>query len=319
VLHYWLENNLIKSIVLLLLFWAVILQTQTLEISEQRDNYDLQLIRFYLEKNEYETVVNYIEYLEQENYVSDSLKYYQALSYKGLRNWEKTSELFSLLIIHSPNEALKDLSLSQLEDCLSRLEIINRIEIISEIINELKDDDYRINLLFLLAEIYEEAHLFEEANDVYNTILSETEAQEKFQLDLKIAANYIFLKDYNSALTILDPIISLQDSLLNENALFLCYIANYTLNRVDTARNCLIQLYLHYPHHKNRNEIINSLAEILFQEKHYLISWYLYHDLRRISNPSQAYNIDLQIRKIKKLISTESELPDQFKYLSPDF
>jgi len=308
-----------KSIVLFFLFGAVILQAQTTDISKKTDNYDLQLIRFYLEKNEYGTVVNYIEYLEQENYVSDSLKYYQALSYKGLKEWEKAVEIFSLLIIHSPDKELKDLILSQLEDCLSQLEISNRIEKISSLINDLKDDEYRVNLLFLLAGVYEEAHLFEEANDVYNTILNETEAQEKFQLDLKIAANYIFLKEYNSALTILEPIISLQDSLLNENALFLCYIANYTLNRVSVARNYLIQLYLQYPHHINRNEIISSLAEILFHERQYLISWFLYNELRTISNASQSYNIDLQIQKIKELISTETELPNQFKYLIPDF
>jgi hypothetical protein len=316
VQHYWLDHKFV--LIFAILFCSLGITAQEIDEPASELDYNLQVVKFYFEKQEYETVLNYIDDLNKESYVTDSLKYYQALSYDGLGRGIEASDVYSNLLIHSFDKDLNRRILTHLELSLQDLPVSFRIDKISQILNELRTDDQRTDLLFMLAEIYEEAHFFEEANDVYRTILSEVDAIEQFTLDFKIAANFIFLKDYESALNILEPIVSLQDSVLNKDALFLSFLANHSLNRFNEARLDLIELYQNYPEHNKRFEILSALADIYFQDRSYIASWFILEELMTISDASQLYLIEKKIVKIKELISEEGDLPPQFQNFKLD-
>ena len=173
--------------------------------------------------------------------------------------------------------------------------------------------------MFIIAEIYEKNQLFGEANDVYRTILRETAYEDSITLELKIATNHIFLKEYNESLQILKPIIALQDYVINENALFYHYIANYSLQQFKAAKTSILTLYLHYPEHSNRHEIIKGLAELYEIEHQYLRSWYLLNELYYLSNDAQKFNINRDISRIKKMLVQDTLSIDQFKDFKPVF
>jgi len=217
------------------------------------------------------------------------------------------------------DNSLIELIIPDFKLCIDNIDTSDQIEKISDILNDIRNDDFRLEMLFILAAIYEDTHFFEEANDVYKTILAETNIKEQFNVDLKIAANHILLKEYTEALEILDPIITVQDSVLNKDALFYSYIANLSLNNIDVAKLQLITLYTDFPEHTARGEIVESLADIFFLEKQYIMSWFLLNELKLISDPSKNFHIDKKIDQIRALIGSEELIQDQFQLLTPKF
>ncbi|MFC1887591.1 tetratricopeptide repeat protein [Candidatus Cloacimonadota bacterium] len=318
MLHYLLD---LKKIIFLLVIISCVIGifAENTSQSSAGVDYNLQVVKFYFQKQEFDTVLNYITDLEKDTYIPDSLKYFQAMSFSGLKFWEEAVATYSDLLVHSVDLNLCSSVITEFDIVQQNLNISDRIDVISNILNELRTDDLRTRLLFILADVYEEAHFFEEANDVYRTILNESKVKDGFAVDLRIAANYIFLKDYLSALEILEPIISLQDSTLNSDALFLSFNANNSLSRKEEARSNLIALYLNYPEHSKRFEIMNSLAEIYFQEKQYLICWYILEELMLISNDSQLFGIENKIDELRILLSSEEDLPRQFDNMELNF
>jgi len=316
---YLSEKIKFKIFILIIITFFSTLFAEDPAVETRPINYDAQLIKFYLQKNEFETVVNYIENLRKDNYITDSLNYFQALSYKGLKNWDGTINIFSDLIMRSLDNDLIEQIIPDFKLCINNIDTSARIEKISDILNDLHNEHLRSDLLFILAHIYEDAHFFEEANDVYKTILGETNIKEQFNVDLKIAANHLLLKQYKEALIILDPIISLQDSVLNSDALFYSYIANFSLNNIEIAKLHLTSLYKDYPEHPRRGEILESLAEIFFLEDQFIMSWYLLNELKKISNDSQNFLLDIKIERIKEMINSDELLQDQFQFFIPRF
>ncbi len=316
--HYWPDPKFISIAVLIIIFSAG-LGAQTVYQTVPETDYDLQVVKFYFQKQEFNTVIDYIFELEKNSYISDSLTYYLGMSFLGIKDWETASDFFASLLTHSIDYELTGNLLPDFKTALSNLSVALQIEKITGVLNQLYSDQNRIPLLFMLAGIYEEARLFEEANDVYRTILNEVRAKDGFTVDLKIAANYIFLKEYQNALDLLKPIISLQDSLLNKDALFLDFIANSELENLEAAQADLIGLYLIYPDHSKRFEIIEALSDLFMQKKQYLLSWYLLEDLKKISDPAQLYQIENKISSIKGSLAVEKDIPAQFDNLVPLF
>ena len=124
-------------------------------------------------------MINYIYELDKVNYITDSLKYYLGESYLGLEYWQPAADIFSDLLKHSIDIDLGELLLPDFRHAISNLTVAEQIEQISGILNEQYTFYHRISLLFMLAEIYEEARFFAEANDVYLTILSEVNIKEQ--------------------------------------------------------------------------------------------------------------------------------------------
>lgn len=310
-------------IVFLFLFLSLNLFSQISRSGEPKnpDNikYRIELIKFYLEHNEYDLAISYIDSTLEESINMDTLYYMKGLACKGIEDWDRASDSFAETFIRSDDPQLIIMAEKEFKQALKTLSPVHAIEKISYYISRIEDHHKLTIFLFIIADIYEKNQLFGEANDVYRTILRETEYEDNITLELKIATNHIFLKEYNESLQILKPIIALQDSVVNENALFYSYIANYSLQQFEAAKSSLLTLYLHYPEHPNRHEIIKGLAELYEIEHQYLLSWYLLNELYYLSNDAQKFNIHRDISRVKEMLVQDTLSIDQFKDFKPVF
>ncbi|MBN1327640.1 MAG: hypothetical protein JW996_06795 [Candidatus Cloacimonetes bacterium] len=310
------------SILLLLLLSSIYLSSQP----ERSDthiptemNYDFELIKFYLNRQEFVLAKTKIDQMFQEGLKSDSLYYFKGVSLMGLSEWDQAADNFSYIMQKSYNEKLQQASWQNFQTCISYLNVFNSIEKLTDLVDNIQNSRQELDILLHLADIYEANQLYGEANDVYNIILNEKYDLDEIEIKLQIVTNELYLNNYQQAIELLNPIIALNDSLYNEKALFLKYLAHNSLDQYSEAKTALLRLYLSYPQHTNRTEIIESLAELYLRERQYLLSWYFLNDLAENSTEAQKFHIYREINKIKRLFLEDSLIVDQFKYFRPDF
>ena len=282
--------------------------------------YDYELIRFYLQKAEYDLAIKRINEIQENNTDTDSLHYFKGLAYKGKAQWEMATDEFSYILINSRNRDLINTVISDLTPAVKNLDAFTSIEKISQMISEVNDVSTRIDLLLMIAVIYEDNQLFSEANDVYRTLINEADDDHFIaELLLRIAANNLFLKNYQEVIENLEPVLALQDSVLDQSALFFDFLAQRALGDNEKARESLLELYFNYPEHVNRKEIIEGLASIYQQEKKYMLSWYMLIELLHISTEVEIEAIQNDIRALKEVIVTDETYYDPFENLTPNF
>lgn len=281
--------------------------------------YNLKLIKFYIEKYEYENALEYIDKTLEEAIEKDSLYYYKAFIYEELEDWLQASEFFAKSILHASEEQFINERLADFEIAIIHVSPLSAFDIVSAAVSKAQNAQKHVGFLNILARLYESNQLYGEANDVYRTILLETEESENNNLQIKIATNNIFKKDYKEALNILEPLIILDDSLYIEKLLFLDYIANISLEYYEDAKKSLIRLYLDFPEHKNRDEILAGLADIFKHQEQYLMSWYMLSELFIISDEAQKFKLQEDIKRIKQKICESTTIEHQFRYFKPIF
>ncbi|MDP8267980.1 MAG: hypothetical protein P9L97_04560 [Candidatus Tenebribacter davisii] len=311
-----------RSIVILfvILIFCVNLSAQNVNSSNINDiQYSIKLIKFYIEKNEYDTALEYIDKTLEVSAQKDSLFIFKGFIYKDQEDWLKASECYAKAILYTQDEQLINEVLVDFEKAIMLVSPLQAIDIVSSAVTKALIPQKHTGFLYILASLYENNQLYSEANDVYNTIILEVDESEKYSLQIKIATNSIFQKEYNETLNILKPLIAENDSINNEKLLFLDYIANISLERYEKAKNSLLRLYLEYPNHPNRIEILSGLAEVFEWEQQYLMSWYMLNELYKISNEAQKFKLQNEIEQIKKRIYESNKVNDQFKYLKPVF
>jgi len=326
--NYFKQNLLI---LLILLFSAVLSGQQNestlpdslnphlileMDLSNSVDYY-YELIKFYILEEEFDLALTYLDSISSN--MTDSLYYFKGLSYKGKEDWDNAALNFGASIKCYRHKEIMDAATNQLKATLKNLPPMLAIEKLSGFINDLNKGELLAHFLFIMAWVYEENQLFEEANDVYQTIIRETNYEDKINTKLKIATNYIFLKEFANAKTILQPIIALNDSIYNQDAIFYNYIANFSLEDFASARTDLLRLYLEYPDHPNKAEILQGLAKVFEKEQQYILSWYMLTELMQNSNEVQKFVIQQEIERLIDLIGSEEIKVDQFEYLKPVF
>ena len=282
-----------------------------------QDIYEHELVKFYLNRNEYDLAISVVDSLNFEPAYPDSLQYFKALAYIGKKQWTPASDILAKLITETPNHSLRVLALKQYNKAIKNIEPTVAIEKISSIISQTESDSLNHDLLFFISEIYEQNNLYEEANDIYRSLLKDTLYTNSPKVISKIAINEIFLKDYNEADSYLDRILAQPDSLYRKDALFFSYIANYSLKNYDKSKKMLIELYQKYPEHEEKKQILRSLAQIYEIQEQYLLSWYFWKRLQLISLPQKQVQIRKKIANLRTKIGNSNELPDQFKNLQP--
>ena len=280
-------------------------------------DYFYELIKFYLSEHEFDLALTYLD--SSMVNPTDSLYYFKGIALQGKNEWHDAADNFALSIITHRQQGILQKAKKEFKIVLLQLPAMESISILSSYLDRIKNDDILAQFLFVMAEIYEEIQLFDEANDVYQTILNDTDYLEQVPINLRIVTNFIFLKNYQEAIKILKPVISLNDSIFNEDALFYYYVANYSVENFSKAKDALLRLYREYPDHQKMNEILRGLAELFEEENLFLMSWFFYHELKSISNEAQKFIVQKEIERLKLRIGKDQNNIDQFKYLIPNF
>ena len=315
-----LKETKMRKIIFALIatFFCINLFAQNENISNINDvKYNIKLIKFYIEKNEYDNALEYIDKTLEESIDKDSLFFFKGVIYHEYEDWQQASEFYAQAILHTSKEQIIDERLAIFENAIFQVSPLTAFDIVSTAVSEAIDPQMHIGFLYILAKLYENNQLYGEANDVYGTILLETEEPESWNLKIKIATNKIFQKEYEEALDVLEPLIAIDDSLYNEKLLFLNYIANISIERYEDAKTSLLRLYLDFPENPNRNDIIAGLADVFEHQEQYLMSWFMLNELFKISDEVQKFKLRKDIDRIKQKICETNTIEDQFKYFKP--
>ncbi len=309
-----------KILILLVIVFCIDLYAQNNSVSNINDvKYNIKLIIFYIEKNEYETALEYIDKTLEEAIKKDSLFYLKGFIYKENEDLLQASEFFAKAILYTSEKSLINDWLAYFEEVIIQVSPLSAFDIVSAAVSKAQNTQKHVGFLNILARLYESNQLYGEANDVYRTILQENDESERYNLQIKIATNKIFQKEYEKALNILEPLIALDDSLYIEKLLFLDYIANISLEHYEDAKSSLLRLYLDFPQHPNREEILAGLVDTFLHQEQYLMSWYMLNELFKISDEVQRLKLQKDLKFIKQKVSDNSTLEDQFKYFKPIF
>lgn len=281
--------------------------------------YNINLIKFYIDKGEYDNALEYIDKTLEESSVKDSLFFLKGIIYRQREDWLQASEFFAKSILYSSEEQIIIDRLLEFELAIFLVSPLSAFDIVSISVTKAQTSQKQMGFLNILAKLYENNQLYGEANDVYKTILQETDETEKCDLQIKIITNNIFQKDYITAIENLEPLIAHNDSIYIGKLLFLNYISNVSLENYDEAKSSLIRLYLDYPNNVNKDEMLSGLADIFEIQGKYLISWFMLNELFKISNEVQKFKIQNDIERIKRKICEIKAIGDQFEYFKPVF
>jgi tetratricopeptide (TPR) repeat protein len=250
---------------------------------------------------------------------TDSLYYFKGKAFQGEKKWKEAADNFVTAIWLCRSDSLLSSIEKEFKLVLQNLPAMEAITLLSGYVNATKDNELLVKLLLIMADIYEDNQLFNEANDVYVTILQETDYPQQIPMQMKIATNQIFLEQYEEAINTLSPIVALNDSIYNADALFFYYLANYSVNRYEIAKDALLKLYHDYPNHPKRNEILSGLADVFEKENQLLLSWYFLNEMQMNSSEAQRFLIQKRITHLKTKIAVQDSLTDQFKYFELKF
>ncbi len=307
-----------KKFSLIIIFLTALLFAQ--KIHETLE-YQVNLIRFYRNEQEYENVINYADSAMSEQIMLDSLHYFKAIALFEQENWEKSADNFGRAMLYNQNEDFLIKTTKSYKEVLNKIPSLKAIEVNSKIIDDVDAEKPKLHNHFLkiMALLYEKNNLFEEANDVYKTILSSDIYAEPLWLEIKIAKNYIYQKEYSKAMHSLELVLATEDKNCVKDALFLYYLAAYSNENFEIAKETLIELYCKYPNHLQREEILFSLAKIFEGENQFLMSLFFFNELYKINDEAQKIKTYREIVRLKKLFIENSSIEEQFENFIPDF
>ena len=301
------------SIISLLIF-SVSINSEI--ISQPETEYKSELIKFYLDRGEYELALSSFANLDTQP--SDSLKLMQGIAFSKIDSTLQAALCFADIKMLSGNDSLKVEAFKLFNEIVDQLEPINKIDLLSKIL-ENSGQHIDVELLLLLANTYENVRLFSEANDIYSTIINSDTIIDTNKFLINYGINEIHQKNYDRASEIFGTIISKNDTLHIQDALFYSYISNYSSDNKELAKEQLLKLHYRFPDNFRNKEILQQLADIFSENKQYLLSWYFLNKLHKISDPTEKYKISLQISEIKNRLNEEELKLDQFEFLKPTF
>lgn len=165
------------------------IQTVDTFLDENIDYY-YELIKFYLNEHEYDLALTYLDSIMVNP--TDSLYYFKGKALKGKQEWKEAANCFAMSIQLQRTDTLSTVNEHEFRFVLEKLPAMEAITLLSGYLNSIEDNKILAQFLVIMAEIYEENQLFDEANDVYSTILKETDYPKQIPMQMKIATNQIF-------------------------------------------------------------------------------------------------------------------------------
>ncbi len=284
-------------------------------LSADKKNPDI--IRRFIQNGDYENALMIINKIKADSSFADSLNFFKAIIYEKTDNPKKAINIYYDIITNSADSCLVKNSSQRLVEDLKQCEASFSIDLITKLLTLLKDKNTRKKFLFYLAQIYEKNLLYNEANDVYQTILTDTISVDTLKILTKIAQNKIYLKEFAGSRAILDSILNNYQNADSLNILYLKAFTYFKETDYDKAIKSFLYLYKTFPKHPKRWDIMHYLALSFSEKKQYLLAWYLLGELYKISNEAQKFELYEEINTIKEKFLNDKTAIDQFKYFVP--
>lgn len=295
--------------ILILLLTCFFLSAQEVDTLEpENSDYESELLNFYFENEEYNLVISIVDTLEY----SDELMFLKGMSHHLSGDSKTAIDVLSDIILVGTDDIKKLEASKKIKNIAKEFAPQESIEILSELLEKFEFSEFYPQILLLIAEVYEDFQLYEEANDVYTMLLEE---DDKYKV--KIGINYILQKRFGKALEILLPITETESDNQDE-VLYLTYLAYFSMQKTESAKAVLIRLYNEFPDCDKRIEILSNLADIFAAEKKLVTSWFLLEEASKLSSEIQLYHLNNKINNIRILIASDSLNIYQFEHLKLD-
>lgn len=281
------------------------------------DHYYIELIKHYMSLGEYDLALQVAE-TNPDVDSPDSLAWLQGQIYKFRQENKKAVDYFIETIIITENQDLQNLAYDDLERLLRAMDPIEVIEILTNLLETVKGDLY-LRIILKLAEIYESKSLYEEANDIYISLLNGENFRDTLGLRIKVATNSMFRKNYDQAIRFARQSQNESDSLFIPQALFIEFMGYYSQNKLDKALIPLLKLYLEYPVFSRKFEIYLSLVELFLYKGEDLAALYLLEEYYPLAGLLEKRIIDEKVQTILDNLQEKPGRHQLFKLFKPDF
>ncbi|MCF7918447.1 MAG: hypothetical protein K9N06_00855 [Candidatus Cloacimonetes bacterium] len=302
-------------ITMLLMIGILLGQLQGAELHP--DHYYIELIKHYMSLGEYDLALQVAE-TNPDVDSPDSLAWLQGQIYKFRQENKKAVDYFIETIIITENQDLQNLAYDDLERLLRAMDPIEVIEILTNLLETVKGDLY-LRIILKLAEIYESKSLYEEANDIYISLLNGENFRDTLGLRIKVATNSMFRKNYDQAIRFARQSQNESDSLFIPQALFIEFMGYYSQNKLDKALIPLLKLYLEYPVFSRKFEIYLSLVELFLYKGEDLAALYLLEEYYPLAGLLEKRIIDEKVQTILDNLQEKPGRHQLFKLFKPDF
>ncbi len=283
------------------------------------DDLSLDLTKFYLTQERFETTESFIDSLlvsgvrtdsllfDNKPHYTDSLRYFKGLALKHKGVLHQALDHFYALNHQSTTSNLREPILHNMRTIINRIPAKQALDILGDYIEE--DHLMREEYLYMMAEVYQRQHLYAEANRIYSLIdddhsyrldTERTDNDSLFtvpyrqidtELHYRLALNEIRQRNYTQALDYINEIINFRNE-INEDILFLSYLAHYSLGKNDKAINILLDLYYKFPDSSKRFEITKNLIEQFVENERDLYAWFFMKDYYPLATVAEQWQLD---------------------------
>jgi tetratricopeptide (TPR) repeat protein len=276
-------------------------------------------LKNYISGQKYDLAKEIIQFATFDSTLQDSVALQKLVLFRKTKDWSNAVDSVLDILSSSKNDSLQHAVLPAFENLLSHLSPASVIDKITTLIKQTNNNSISQYALLLLGEVYERNHLFYEAKDVYFVILADSTFVDTISIYLKIIRSELYLQEFDEALQTIQSLIIKPDNIHVAEIQFLHFIAHYSTGNLQAAKEILLDLYLKYPEHPNRNEIIEALAVIYFEKKQYLMSWYFWEQLYELSSAYKKIAILKTFDEVKDSLVRDSLAIEQFKFFKPVF
>jgi len=214
-----------------------------------------ELMNYYFQLENYDKAIAISDSLE-ENLPDNKLLKLKALA--QLKRTKVALNYAASVLIDSTNIPISDDVLSEIEQLLLSTGIKETSNYFESIIDSLNNNVIHNKLILSLANLYEQKHLYSEANRIYESILADSSFTEPEIPLFKMISNLESENRYHNAITI----ISHKYAMLSRRGQIKALEKVYQLSILKRERDILplLTLFYSFPEYERRNWLLTELA-----------------------------------------------------------
>lgn len=153
----------------------------------------------------------------------------------------------------------------------------------------------------------EKYHVYEQDSLLYvqDTMISGMTYRPDPEILHRLAVNEIRMRNYTQALEYLDMMKEYNQG-LNEEALFLSYLAHYSMDRSVEAIEILLDIYYDYPDSRKRFDIVINLIERLMENEQDIYAWFFLQEYYSTATQAERWSLDRYRDTLKPKLQSDT-------------
>jgi hypothetical protein len=267
----------------------------------------IDLIKYYIGKNDVFSAETLLDTLLSANVdKTDTLRFWDGKVKTLKGNEPEAISIYSSLISASSDSLVVKDALNSLQTLLEDKSPRRYSEVISTIVDSMVYRKGYNDIMQTLAYLYEKSELYNQANQVYFTILDDSLMTDSVAVMNKIGLNLMYQENFEDADTLLSNFML--NSEKNPETMLLIATAKMGKNEIENAINVLLNIYFDFPEYGKRKEMMLTLADNFYANNQYLPAWYFYKKLNFEDDPRTNFIINQKTSELAEIVGEDSLL-----------